>query len=258
MCAFRILLISTLLWVSGCKTGEVVQQPTTQVQEKIYFNSTEDYDPFPSVGSIMDERGRLIGSGVLIRPDVVLTAGHVVDDRAYSFFIGEEEILIDAIKLHPDYNHNNNIETDIALVFLACDSIYTPAELQGKEETLTRGNVLTTVGYSGGVKRYSTYGTFWYYGTLITQPSQIKWLPLEATIWFCYFDAKLKLVGVMSHLSSFKDRAYENSATSVPYFYDWIMEELNEQLVTYKTNDVVNNLRCNHLWWCFYCWFVVR
>jgi len=197
----------------------------------------------------MDERGRLIGSGVLIRPDVVLTAGHVVDDRAYSFFIGEEEILIDAIKLHPDYNHNNNIETDIALVFLACDSIYTPAELQGKEETLTRGNILTTVGYSGGVKRYSTYGTFWYYGTLITQPSQIKWLPLEATIWFgdsggavfCYFDAKLKLVGVMSHLSLFKHRAYENSATSVPYFYDWIMEELNEQLVANKTNDVVNN-----------------
>jgi len=248
MCAFRILLISTLLWISGCKTGEVVHQNTT-VETPTYFKTTEDFDPYPSVGSIMDERGQLIGSGVLIRPDVVLTAGHVVDTRAYSFFIGEEEILIDSIKLHPNYNHDNEIETDIALVFLACDSVYAPAKLQQKEETLTRGKILTTVGYSGGRKRYSEYGAFWYYGTLINQPSQIKWLPIKSTIWFgdsggavfALFGGKMKLVGIISHLSIYEYTPYENSATSVSYFYDWIMEELNEELVTNKTRDNTNN-----------------
>jgi len=256
MCAFRILLISTLLWVGGCKTGKTPQPEQAPVKQQIHFNNTEDYDPYPSVGSIMDEQGLLIGSGVLVRSDVVLTAAHVVCSgrSAFSFFVGEENILIEFIILHPNYDINDNTENDIALVFLACDSIYPPVQLH-QGETLTRGKLLTVVGYSGGSKRYSSFGTFWYYGTLIDQPSQIKWLAIEATVWFgdsgggvfCYFGGEEKLIGVVSNLSTYKNRAYENSATSISYFYDWIMEELNERMVTKQNSSNDDNKRRNYL-----------
>ena len=55
------------------------------------------------------------------------------------------------------------------------------------------------------------------------------------------FGGKMKLVGIISHLSIYEYTPYENSATSVSYFYDWIMEELNEELVTNKTRDNTNN-----------------
>jgi len=224
--------------LGGCKTTEIVHQPEISVPAKTkHFKIVEEDDPYPSVGSILNETGRLIGSGILIESNIVLTAGHVADSprRAFSFFIGEEEILIDYVILHPKYNLNKKVSNDVALVFLACDSIYPPAQLQEPNDILFQGAILTTVGYGGGEKRYSLPNTFWYYGVLIDQPSQIKWLPISATIWFgdsggavfCSFGGERKVVGIISSLSFCADGPYENSATSVQYFYDWIMEVIN-------------------------------
>ena len=121
------------------------------------------------------------------------------------------------------------------MVFLECDSKYPPAKLQEPDDILFQGYRLITVGYGGGEKRYSLLDTFWYYGILINQPSQIKWLPIRSTIWFgdsggavfSYFGTGKKLVGIISSLSFCEDGPYENSATSVKYFYSWIKEVTN-------------------------------
>jgi len=235
---FYIFLVLLSCVLSGCKTTEVVHQPEPQalvVEKQKHFEIIEDFDPYPSVGAIMDEQGQIIGSGILIEPNVVLTAGHVVNSFAFSFFIGDEDILIDHILLHPNYDLSKKNSSDIALVFLECDANCPPANLQEPNNDLYKGSILIAVGYGGGEKRYSLPNTFWYYGTLIDQPSQIKWLPIRATIWFgdsggavfSYFGVEKKLVGVISSLSFCDDVPYENSATSVKSFYDWIKEVIN-------------------------------
>ena len=237
------ILTLLLCLLSGCKTTGIVHQPEppifVEVENPKHFETVKEFDPYPSVGCVMDKDGLLIGSGVLIEPDIVLTAGHVVDSNAFSFFIGEEEILIDRIILHPEYNLNKKVSSDIALVFLACESKYPPEILQEPDNILFQGSILITVGYGGGEKRYSLPDTFWYYGTLINQPSQIKWLPIRSSIWFgdsggpvfSYFGAgenrKRKIVGLISTLSICADGPYENSATSVQYFYGWLKEVIN-------------------------------
>ena len=77
----RLALLAVSLCLSGCSVGTVHHNELVEtIPTKQYFYTTEEHDPYPSVGSIVTEEGDLIGSGVLIESDKLLTAAHVVVD----------------------------------------------------------------------------------------------------------------------------------------------------------------------------------
>jgi len=239
-----------LLLIGGCKTPQASNLPpqtTTDIVidvEPEPFNpmdlwftaTTSENDPYPSVGSLHTTNGILIGSGILIRPDVVLTAGHVVDDdNIFSFIIGEEEIMVKDIILHPDYSSSFGlIRNDIALVFLECDSNYEPAKL-GCVEWLERYDDITTVGYSHEYKKYSKPNVFRYFGTVVEEPKSMKFIPRPISVWFgdsgggvfAKYGDEDYLIGIISSFTIMKtfggiETITECSAVIVSKYLTWI------------------------------------
>ena len=226
----------------GCQTLPTRHQ-TSASQDSSFPNfsivTAPDEDIFPSVGAFLREDKSLIGSGVLIAPDIVLTAGHVVDSGEAKYFelISSKASKISDIVLHPQYKIDGFILNDIALVFLEDDIDIKPIKLIGTGDVCYKGKPLTTVGYGRGVKKYSNPNIFWYYGRLVAEPQQMKILPLKATVWFGdsggavigLFGNEWKLVGVISSFSYREGIVYENSAASVRFYKKWIEEVINER-----------------------------
>ncbi|MBC8442941.1 MAG: trypsin-like serine protease [Proteobacteria bacterium] len=221
---FRYLSASLLL-ILGCKAPQaspVPPQTTTDIvidiepPEEInpldewFVPVTENNDPYPSVCSLHLEDGSLIGSGVLIRPNVVLTAGHCIDeDNIFSIIIGEEDIMVKDLILHPDYSNSfGRVSNDIGLIILECDSKYQPAKI-GCVDWMYRHQNITTVGYSHSYKKYSKPYVFTYFGTLVEEPNKMKFIPRPATVWFgdsgggvfAEFNGEKYVVGIISTFS---------------------------------------------------------
>ncbi len=239
----QFISLCLLIIITGCSTPEeslvsrdIVSSSPIEYLLKENFIDISNTDLFPEVGSVRDKDGNLIGSGVLIAPSVVLTAGHVIDnDSSFMFRIGEWDVMIKEKILHPRYSNTWTLNNDIGIIVLECgvDEIE-PAKLHS-DGWLYRRSPLTTVGFSGDCKRKSSAGTFFYYGTLQENPTQIKFLPLKDTVWYgdsggaVYgrVNGKLVLVGIISNFSMSEGRIIDNSATKVLFFYKWIMEVLD-------------------------------
>ena len=229
------ITILSLSWFSGCRTTDVVHQESAVVKQ--YFQQIEELDIFPSVGSIRREDDSLIGSGVLISPSIVLTAGHVIDDASpYYFSAGKETILIKETIQHPYYSDAwGIIKNDIGLIILETSSSVEPISIHN-EGKLIKGTPLITVGYGRGYKKFSSDSTFFYYGTLLEDIGQMKFLPLKDTIWYgdsggAVFGSvhdKNVLVGIMTSFSIRDCIVYENSASKVYYYKDWILETIKK------------------------------
>jgi V8-like Glu-specific endopeptidase len=251
---FRYLSASLLL-IAGCgipKASTLLPQTTNDIVvieesppnflDKWFTPTTIKNDPYPSICSLHTESGWLTGSGILIRPDVVLTAGHcIVDDDIFSIVIGEEEIMVKNIVLHPSYNETSGrIHNDVGLIFLETNSDHEPANI-GCVEWMERYQDITTVGYSFGYKKYSKLNVFRYFGTVVEEPNYIKFIPRSATVWpgdsgggvFAKFEDKDYVVGIISNylvIETFNGRIVisECSATIIVKYLDWIeMEVLN-------------------------------
>ena len=241
----------TLLLITGCKTshrGFTPPQKTTDIViditppkkinplDRWFIPTTEETDPYPSVCSLHNKDGYLLGSAILIEKDVVLTAGHCIDeDNVFSISIGDEEIMVRETLLHPDYSISSfSVNNDIGLVFLECESSYEPAKI-GCVEWMKRHQNITTVGYSYGYKKYSKRWVFTYFGTLIEDPNVFKFLPNITSIWFgdsgggvfSKFEGDEYVIGIISsftvmRLFENKQEVTECSATNIGKYIDWI------------------------------------
>jgi len=251
---FRYLSASLLL-ITGCQTLQetslppqttndiVIQESPPRFLDAWFTPTTTEHDPYPSVCSLHTESGWLIGSGILIRPDVVLTAGHCIEDNdIFSIVIGEEEIMVKDMVLHPRYSKTfGRIQNDIGLIFLECDSEYEPATI-GCVEWMERYKNITTVGHSFGYKKYSKPNVFRYFGTVIEEPNYMKFIPRPATVWpgdsgggvFAKFADKDYVVGIISNylvIEAFNGRIVvsECSATIIVKYLDWIESEVKNE-----------------------------
>ena len=237
----------SLLLLAGCKTPQGISAPSQNqdnvVEETVpntldewFVEITEEHDPYPAVCSLHTESGWLIGSGILIRPDVVLTAGHCIDgDDIFSVVIGEEEIMVKDMVLHPSYSKTfGRIQNDIGLIFLECDSDYEPATI-GCVEWMVRYQDITTVGHSFGYKKYSKLNVFRYFGTVVEEPNYMKFIPRPASVWpgdsgggvFAKFQGRDYVVGIISNyvvIEAFNGIIIvsECSATIIVKYLDWI------------------------------------
>jgi len=257
--------LASLLLLTGCKSPNVTSPPTQNTTDIVidvtppkvinpldrwFTPTTKENDPYPSVGSLHRKDGSMIGSTILIKKDVALTAAHCLEeDDVFSIIIGEEEIMVKKTILHPSYSTTSFfVSNDIGLVFLECESIYEPAII-GCVEWMHRYQNITTVGYAQGYKKYSKRWVFTYFGTLVEEPNEIKFIPHGASVWFgdsgggvfAKFEGKEYVVGVISTftiMSVFENRekVTECSATNIAKYIDWIegsvtheqMEELEE------------------------------
>ena len=255
-----------LLLITGCQIPQasilppqttndiVIQESPPNFLDAWFTPTTTEHDPYPSVCSLHLESGWLIGSGILIRPDVVLTAGHCIeDDDIFSIVIGEEEIMVKDMVLHPSYSETfGRIQNDIGLIFLECDSDYEPATI-GCVEWMVRYQDITTVGHSFGYKKYSKLNVFRYFGTVVEEPNYMKFIPRPATVWpgdsgggvFAKFEDKDYVVGIISNylvIEAFNGRIIvsECSATIIVKYLDWIEEEVkneNKEIDTIVENE---------------------
>jgi hypothetical protein len=106
--------------------------------------------------------------------------------------------------------------------------------LVGKEYQYERGGALSVIGYGGGIRRHSNPGVFFYFGTIIEDPTVFKFLPIHGTVWFgdsggAVVDADGNLIGIVASFAIVNGQLYENSATRLDLFRDWILEEIDRK-----------------------------
>ena len=245
----------SLLLITGCKVSQNASLPPQSSSQIIEIEEEPNYprfldewftptttenDPYPSICSLHLESGWLTGSGILIRPNVVLTAGHCIEDDNISYIvIGDEEIMVKDMVLHPSYSETfGRIQNDIGLIILECDSNYEPATI-GCVEWMVRYQDITTVGHSFDYKKYSKPNVFRYFGTVVEEPNYMKFIPRPATVWpgdsgggvFAEFENENYVVGIISNylvIVVFNDRIIvsECSATIIVKYLDWIETEI--------------------------------
>ena len=247
--ATAIFTAVLLAFLNGCQKDASVSKnslPATTVETP---KSISNLDPFPGfdisnsntqnkygcVGHVHNERGEFIGSGVLIAPAIVLTAGHVIDGDELRYFItGDKAYTIEKTILHPGYKTGEDIVHDLGILILTegCDE--TPAKMINQASELTQREPLTTVGYSKQVKKISKPGTFWYYGTVEEEPQYMKFLPIKGHVWFgdsggAVFEETGKLAGIISSMMIVDSTMVDQSAIRVDKYYDWIVDTVQHE-----------------------------
>ena len=239
--------LATTLWLVGCIN------PTSVPQQKIQETSAKeikpdfldgfetviwyDNDPYPSVCSLSGVMGNVIGSGILIAPNVVLTAGHCIDDVELSYVsFGDQMICISETLIHPDYNIKMRVPHDIGLLFLEHEVHGIEPVTMHSGQFICRFADITTVGFSFSFKKYSKPGAFRYFGTVLENIGEIKFLPNKTSIWYGdsggavftdWYGQKL-LIGIISSFMIIDGEAVECSATKVNIYKKWIEEVKNE------------------------------
>lgn len=186
------------------------------------------------VGCLTTEQHELIGSAVLIGKTHILTAGHCFDEtNAYWFVTNGKEYKISKQIMHPLFKIAGIIFVDLAVGVLETECAETPLQMPTKEVFFFQGMHLKTIGYGGGIRRQSDYGTIWYYGTLEEEPISFKMIPTNGTIWFgdsggAIVNSSGTLVGIVSSMKRHHGVLFENSAIRVDRFLPWITQVTSE------------------------------
>jgi len=198
---------------------------------------TTEIDSYPNVVALhsMDS---FVGSGVLISPYYILTAGHCIDgsELDYVKLLDGRIFCISQCFKHPIYGIGNHVLNDIGIIQLnepimdvethpLCESI----------NQISKYQQLDISGWGAKIKKQSQFKKFFFYGILQKEENQFKVLPLNGTIWFgdsgggvyAQINGKNYLIGIVSNFSATvvdgKLQFIENSFTRVDYYLDWIL-----------------------------------
>ena len=239
---FKVLNLIVCLFVVSCTPQIQHQQTLTQQQSSIekiqrgFDLCIPENDKYPCVVALHTDTS-FVGSGVLISPYYVLTAGHCIADRDITeirLFTGERYCVRETIE-HPHYAIGPYVINDIGL--LALDEPVLTVKLYPMCENMLimyKHQDVDLSGYGGAIKRQSQYKKFAYYGILIHEINQFKILPVRGSVWFgdsgggafAYIDGEKQLIGIISSFSAMhiddKMVIVENSCVRVDRYLEWI------------------------------------
>ena len=219
---------STTTTLDTPPTPQVFSLPQSGSFSYHLFDRNDSYD---FVGAITNyHTGSTIGTGVLIAPNVVLSAGHVMDSMDMDYLewveVDGDRSCIEKIVNYPcNIGRNHH---DIAIVFLESDSDKDPCVLfNNATDDLFKNMPLTTVGHGHGLRRNSNPGVFRYYGRLVLSPRFMIMLPLRDTIWHgdsggAILTRDNKLIGIITHYMSSGNHIYENAGAAIEFYKEWI------------------------------------
>tara|TARA_B100001094_G_scaffold333417_1_gene411873 strand:- start:20880 stop:21638 length:759 start_codon:yes stop_codon:yes gene_type:complete len=239
-----VYLSALLLCFTGCAAKTVKPSAESPPPKKEIVPSIEGFititeDDYPSVGRLLSGDMRPKCSVVLIEQDIVLTAAHCIsNDESYVQF-GDEMYSIKCATKHPQYNADMKVGYDVAVIVLDTyvRGIF-PSGINSKPLLdVRKGTPVISVGYSRGFKKRSELNTLFYYGTLESEPTGMKMLPMGGSVWFgdsggpvfMLIDNRFVVVGIISTFSMYRDMIYENSAIRVDVVYNWIREEIDSE-----------------------------
>ena len=230
-----IALCLSFILTSSCSTTQTTQDvkiPTFLEDEAFLYYMDPSKGPFQCVGSFRRENRSLIGGGILINENTILTAAHVVEPstKAHWFEVGGSLYLIKSINLHEGYTPSP-VKHDIATVKLYNNvpNIEFP-DVNMDPLFLQQFRSLTTVGFSLGIKKVSKPGVMFYYGSLEGEPNYFKMLTIYATMKFgdsgggvfAEKDGKFVLVGIVSYIQFYHGVVIDNSAVKVDTYRNWL------------------------------------
>ena len=144
-----------------------------EINKGVIFDVGSSHDPFSYVCSVFNCEERMVGSGVLIKQGVVITAAHCnISPLGFVSFDGGITLLEIKESLdHPDFSTGffSSPESDISLLFLEepVDDI-TPISLSTKplDPRKNRGMKMVAIGFGDGIKSFTLGSSCWYYGTM--------------------------------------------------------------------------------------------
>lgn len=211
--------------------AEAPQETPLFLRGFMLLEETQD----PAIGFLATDSGNLIGSAVLIHPNIAITAGHCLDGQQAKWFIAGGMLNeVESFVLHPMYKIGDVLVIDVGLILLKYPSTITPLQLVPKSYTYTKLQSICAIGYGGGVKKKSYPDTFSYFGTTIEEPWCFKMLPIFGSVWFgdsggAIVDENGLLIGIISSLLIYRERLYENNVIRLPELIDWI--EKTEEII---------------------------
>ena len=214
----------------------------SEINKGVIFDVGSSHDQFPYVCSVFNCEERMIGSGVLISKNVVITSAHCnIRPLGHVSFDGGITLLEIKDSLnHPNFSMGffSSPESDIGLLFLETpvDNI-TPISLSTMrlDPLQNRGMKMVAIGFGDGIKSFTLGSSCWYYGTMEGKDT-LMW---EGSSTHAEFgdsggavirfndESHPSLCGVISSmLISKKGTIIHSSATRIDLYYKWIVENI--------------------------------
>lgn len=198
---------------------------------------TTQNDLYPNVVALHSMKS-FVGSGVVISPYHILTAGHCIYENNLDHIrlLDDRTFCISETILHPIYGIGDFVLNDIGIIILnepildiethpLCHSI----------SEISKYQQIDISGWGAKIKKQSQWSKFFFYGVLQGEDNQFKVLPLNGTVWFgdsggavyTRINGKLHLIGIVSNFSATmvegKLQFIENSFVRVDYYLSWIV-----------------------------------
>ncbi len=231
-----LLLVSCTSVVSTTQVAKL--PPEVQTQKRQGFeNCTLENDKYPCVVSLHKVDKTFVGSGVLISPYYILTAGHCINENNITeihLFDGRVFCVRELIH-HPYYSIGKYVLNDIGIIALdhpildvkiydLCPDVLKVYKFQD----------IDLSGYGASWKKQSEYSKFSFYGILVDELNEFKILPHQGSVWFgdsgggafAYVDGIKYQIGIIRSFSATridgKIVIVENSCVRVDRYKEWI------------------------------------
>lgn len=227
---------STQLRTDGGLPG-IPDLPPANMSAAYYFVDVTcpEEDPMPFVGGLCDASG-VLGTGVLIDPQVVLTVAHVAACEPTRFETNGCSYPIAKMYTHPQYNGKPQQGVDLAVVILETPVLGVDIPVLTERPKVQRPDYVCVVGFSYQLKKISKIGTYHYFGNCAERSQFYSIWSASGNFWhgdsggpvFVFQDDKVTIIGLVSIIEACDNIIMDNLAQRTDQHIDWIWDKVGE------------------------------